>query len=107
MDYSGLNKACPKYCYPLSNIDRLIYATWDHELLSFINTFSGYNQIKMDIYEWVKTAFINHRGVFAYYNMPFGLINAGAAFQKKMDEIFASLIDRNMEVYVDDMIVNS
>ena len=107
IDYSNLNKACPKDFYPLPHIDQLIDATSGHELLSFMDAFSGYNQIKMDKNDWEKTAFITHRGVFGFKNMPFGLVSAGATFQRTMDVIFASQIGRNMEVYVDDMIVKS
>lgn len=61
----------------------------------------------MDQNDWEKIAFITHRRAFTYYNMPFGLMNAGATFQRTMDKIFASHIGRNMEVYVDDIIVKS
>ena len=107
IDYSDLNRACPKDYYPLPNIDQLIDATSGHELLSFMDAFSGYNQIRMDNNDWGKTAFITHRSVFGFKNMSFGLISAGATFQRTMDVIFASQIGRNMEVYVDDMIVKS
>lgn len=105
--YFDLNKACLKDFYPFPNIDQLIDATWGHELLSFINTFSAYNQIKMYSNDWKKMVFLTHKGVFIFLNMPFGLINAGATFQKMMDKIFANQISRNMEVYMDDMIVKS
>ncbi|XP_074377708.1 uncharacterized protein LOC141719230 [Apium graveolens] len=106
-DMPDLNRACPKDYYPLPNIDQLIDATAGHELLSFMDAFSGYNQIRMDDQDWEQTAFITHRGVFAYRNMPFGLINAGATFQRMMDEIFKKQLGRNLEVYVDDMITKS
>lgn len=76
IDYSDLNKACPKDFYPFPNINQLIDTTAGHELLSFMNDFSGYNQIKMDCQDWEQTAFITHIGVFGFRNMPFGLINA-------------------------------
>lgn len=94
--YSYLNKACPKDYYTLPNIDQLIDATAGYELLSFMDAFSGYNQIKMDSQDWEQRAFITHRGVFSYRNMPFGLINAGATFQQMMDIIFKSHIGRNV-----------
>ncbi|XP_074356705.1 uncharacterized protein LOC141696464 [Apium graveolens] len=107
IDYSDVNKACPKDFYPLPNIDQLIDVTSGNELLSFMDAFSGYNQIKMDSQDWQQTAFIIHRGVFGYRVMPFGLINAGATFQQMMDKIFTSQIRRNMLIYVDDMITKS
>lgn len=75
VDYSDLNRACPKDFYPLPNIDQLIDSTAGHELLSFMDAFLGYNQIKMDCNDWEKTTFITHKGVFTYNNMSFGLIN--------------------------------
>ncbi|XP_074374486.1 uncharacterized protein LOC141714889 [Apium graveolens] len=107
IDYSDVNRACPKDFYPLPNIDQLIDATAGNELLSFMDAFSGYNQIKMDSHDWKQTAFITHRGVFGYKVMSFGLINAGATFQQTMDKIFSSQIGRNMLIYVDDMITKS
>lgn len=99
--------ACPKDYYLLQNIDQLIDATAGHQLLSFMDAFSGYNQIKMDIQDWEQTTFITHRGVFGYRNMPFDLINARATFQQMMDIIFGAQIGRNIQVYIDDMIVKS
>lgn len=96
VDYSDLNKACPKDFYPLPNIDQLINATAGNEMLSFMDAFSGYNQIKMDNQDWEQTAFITHGEVFGYRVMPFGLINAGATFQQMMDTIFGSQIGRNL-----------
>lgn len=107
VDYSNLNKACPKDFYPLLNIDQLIDVTASHELLSFIDSFLSYNRIKMNQNDWEKIAFITHRGAFAYCKMPFGLMNAGAAFQRTMNDIFASQIGRNIEVYVDNIIIKS
>ncbi|XP_017221564.1 uncharacterized protein LOC135148512 [Daucus carota subsp. sativus] len=107
VDYTDLNAACPKDPYPLPSIDQLIDATAGHLMLSFMDAFSGYNQIKMAPEDCEKTAFITHRGVYCYKVMPFGLINAGATYQCMMNKIFAPQLGRNMEVYVDDMIVKS
>ncbi|XP_074363809.1 uncharacterized protein LOC141704454 [Apium graveolens] len=78
-----------------------------HKMLSFMDAFSGYNQIRMDDQDWEQTGFITHRGIFAYRNMLFGLINASTTFQRMMDEIFKNQLGRNLEVYVDDMITKS
>ena len=107
VDYSDLNRACPKDFYPLPNIDQLIDSTVGSELISFMDAFSGYNQIKLAKEDQTSTTFITHRGVFAYLVVPFGLLNAGATFQRTMDKIFAPQIGRNMSIYVDDMIVKS
>ena len=107
VDYTDLNAACPKDPYPLPSIDQLIDATAGHLMLSFMDAFSGYNQIKLSPEDREKTSFITHRGVYCYKVMPFGLINAGATYQRMMNKIFSGQLGRNMEVYVDDMIVKS
>lgn len=76
-------------------------------MLSFMDAFSGYNQIKMDPKDIAKTVFIRHRAVYAYLVMPFGLVNAGATYQRAMNKIFTNQLGRNMESYVDDMITKS
>ena len=78
VDFTDLNDACPKDCYPLPRIDTLIDATAGHEMLSFIDGFSGYNQIKMHKEDIPKVLFITDFGVYSYLVMAFGLKNAGA-----------------------------
>ena len=80
VDYTDLNKACPKDCFPLPRIDQLVDSTSSHELLSFMDAFSGYNQIKMNPKDQVHTSFITSFGTYCYRVMPFGLKNAGATF---------------------------
>ena len=58
MDFIDLNNACPKDSFPLPRIDQLVDSTADHELLTFIDAFSGYNQILMKEEDWEKTAFV-------------------------------------------------
>lgn len=82
VDYTDMNKACPKYHYPLPSIDQLIDATLGYEILSFLDAFSGYHQIAMNVEDIPKIAFITHTGTNAYIKMSFGLKNAGATFQK-------------------------
>ena len=72
IDFTDLNKACPKNSFPHPHIDMLVDATADHELLSFMDAFSGYNQILMHPDDQEKTAFITKRGIFCYKVMPFG-----------------------------------
>nr|XP_009386626.1 PREDICTED: uncharacterized protein LOC103973709 [Musa acuminata subsp. malaccensis] len=107
IDYTSLNNACPKDCYPLPKIDQLVDATADHARLSFMDAFSGYNQIKMAPEDQEHTAFLTEQGIYFYKVMPFGLKNAGATYQRTVNRIFAHQIGRNMEIYVDDMIVKS
>ncbi|KAG7536468.1 Ribonuclease H-like superfamily [Arabidopsis suecica] len=107
IDFTDLNKACPKDCYPLPHIDRLVEATAGNELLSFMDAFSGYNQILMHKDDQEKTSFITDRGTYCYKVMPFGLKNAGATYQRLVNKMFAEQLGRTVEVYIDDMLVKS
>ncbi|XP_074327805.1 uncharacterized protein LOC141665719 [Apium graveolens] len=107
VDYTDLNDACPEDPYPLPNIDQLIDATSGHIMLSFMDAFSGYNQIKMNLKDIPKTTFITHRTFYAYVMFPFGLTSAGSTYQRAMNKIFKSQIGRNLECYVEDMITKS
>ena len=80
VDFTDLNKVCPKDSYPLPRIDQLVDSTVGHQLLSFMDAFSGYNQIKMDEADQEKTSFITSQGLFFYKVMPFGLKNVGATY---------------------------
>nr|KYP55442.1 Retrovirus-related Pol polyprotein from transposon 17.6 [Cajanus cajan] len=106
-DYTDLNKACPKDAYPLPCIDRLVDGASGHSIFSFLDAYSGYNQIKMYPVDKEKTAFITENANFCYKVMPFGLKNAGATYQRLMDKVFRGQIGRNIEIYVDDMVVKS
>jgi hypothetical protein len=85
----------------------MVDATSGHELLTFMDAFSGYNQILMHPEDQEKTSFITNRGTFCYKVMPFGLKNAGATYQRLVNRMFAQLIGKTMEVYIDDMLVKS
>ncbi|XP_013601334.1 uncharacterized protein LOC106360233 [Brassica napus] len=78
VDFTDLNKACPKDSYPLPNIDRLVKSTVGNKMLTFMDAFSGYNQIMMHPDDCEKTAFITDRRTYCYKVMPFCLMNAGA-----------------------------
>ncbi|KAK0573961.1 hypothetical protein LWI29_016278 [Acer saccharum] len=107
VDFTDLNKACPKDSFPLPRIDQLVDAIAGHETLSFMDAYSGYNQIKMHKPDEEKTAFTTDQGLYCYTVMPFGLKNAGATYQRLVNKMFARQIGRNMEVYVDDMLTKS
>uniref|UniRef100_A0A2N9H0M9 Uncharacterized protein n=1 Tax=Fagus sylvatica TaxID=28930 RepID=A0A2N9H0M9_FAGSY len=107
VDFTDLNKACPKDSFPLPRIDQQVDSTAGHKLLTFMDAFSGYNQIVLDKSDQEKTSFITSRGLFCYKVMPFGLKNAGATYQRLMNRMFHDQIGRNVEVYVDDMLVKS
>ena len=87
-DFMDLNKACPKDSYPLPQIDTLIDSTARHQLLSFIDAFLGYNQIKIDESDQENTSFVTSQGLFCYKVMPFGLKNAGATYQRLINKMF-------------------
>ena len=89
VDFTDLNKACPKDSYPLPRVDVLVDSTARHQLLSFMDAFSGYNQIRMHEAYQEKTSFVTSQGLFYYKVMPFGLKNAGATFQRLINKMFA------------------
>ncbi|KAK1399685.1 hypothetical protein POM88_009548 [Heracleum sosnowskyi] len=107
VDFTDLNKACPKDSFPLPRIDQLVDATTGHALLSFMDAYSGYNQIPMYEPDQEHTSFITDRGLYCYIGMPFGLLNAGATYQRLVNRMFKDQIGKTMEVYVDDMLVKS
>ena len=78
VDFTDLNKACPKDSYPLPCIDQLVDLTVGHQLLSFMDAYSRYNQIKMEEASQEKTSFIISQGLFCYKVMSFGLKNVRA-----------------------------
>ena len=82
-------------------------STTGHKLLTFMDAFSGYNQIRMAEKDQEKTYFIMSQGLYCYKVMPFGLKNAGATYQRLVNIMFSKQIGRNMEVYVDDMFIKS
>ena len=76
VDFTNLNNACPKDSFPLPRIDQLVDLIVGHKLLTFMDAFSGYNQIQMVEEDQEKT------GLYCYRVMPFGLNNAGATYQR-------------------------
>ena len=107
VDFTVLNKACPKDSYPFLRVDILVDSTAQPQLLSFMDAFSGYNQIKMDEVDQEKTSFITSQGLFCYKVMSFDIKNAGATCQRLMNKMFAHQIGRNVQVYVDNILVKS
>lgn len=107
IDYTNLNDACPKDCFPLPRIDLLVDAMAGHARLSMMDAYSGYHQIAMAVEDQEKTTFISPRGTYCYKVMPFGLKNAGATFQRMVTKMFAKQLGNTMEAYIDDMVVKS
>lgn len=91
-DYIDLNRACPKDSYPLASIDRLVDGALGYGLLSFMDAYSGYNQIQMYPPYEEKTTFITEGNDYCYKMMPIGLKNAGATYQRLMDKVYQEQI---------------
>lgn len=80
IDFTNLNKACPKDIFPLPKINQMVDATTGYERLTFLDTYSGYNQIPMNPSDQEKTFFITEQGTYCYTVMPFQLKNVGATY---------------------------
>jgi hypothetical protein len=106
VDYTSLNRACPKVPFPLPRIDQIVDSTAGCELLCFLDAYSGYHQIKMES-DQLATSFITPFGMYCYVTMPFGLRNAGATYQRCMQHVFGDHIGRTVEAYVDDVVVKT
>jgi hypothetical protein len=101
-DFRDLNKACPKDNFPTPFINQIIDECVGCESFSFMNSFSGYNQIQIKPEDQHKMTFICPWGTFAYRKMPFGLKNVGATFQRAMSFSFHDL-KHIVEAYLDDL----
>ena len=88
VDFMDLNRVCQKDSYPLPRIDTLVDSMAWHKLLSFMDAFSGYNQIKMNEDDQERTSFVTNQGLFCYKVMSFGLKNAGTMYQRLMNKMF-------------------
>jgi hypothetical protein len=88
VDYTSLNKACPKVPFPLPRIDQIVDSTAGCELLCFLDAYSEYHQIKMKEPDHLETSFITPFWMFCYVTMSFGLRNVGATYQRCMQHVF-------------------
>jgi hypothetical protein len=107
VDYTGLNKACPKDPFPLPRIDQVIDSTAGSEMLCFLDAYSGYHQIKMKESDQLATSFVMPYGTYCYVMMPFSLKNARETYQCTMQKCLADQIVRNIHAYIDDIAVMS
>ncbi|GJZ21591.1 reverse transcriptase domain-containing protein [Tanacetum coccineum] len=107
VDFKDLNKACLKDGYPLPKIDWKVESLCGFPFKCFLDAYKGYHQIQMAEEDEEKTAFITNQGIFCYTKMPFGLRNAGATYHRLVDKTFHGQIGRNLEVYVDDLVIKS
>jgi hypothetical protein len=107
IDFTNLNKACPKDEFPLPRIDSLVGAAASSELMSILDCYSGYHQIWMKKEDELKTSFITPSGTYYYFWMLEGLKDAGGSFSRMTAKVLHSQIGRNVLTYVDDIIVKS
>lgn len=105
IDYHKLNIATRKDHFPLPFIDQMVERLVGHEYYCFLDGYSGYNQVPVDPEDQEKTTFTCLFGTFAYRRMPFGLCNAPATFQQCMISIFSDMVERFLEVFMDDFLV--
>ncbi|GJZ37175.1 reverse transcriptase domain-containing protein [Tanacetum coccineum] len=107
VDFKDLNKACPKDGYPLPEIDWKVESLCGFPFKCFLDAYKGYHQIQMAKEDEEKTSFITSQGIFCYTKMPFSLRNVGATYQRLVDKAFHKQIGRNLEVYVDNLVITS
>ena len=107
VDFTDLNKACPKDPFPMPKINQLVDATVGHPQMSFLDAFQGYHQILLTLDDQEKRAFVTPIGNYHYKVMSFGLKNTGSTYQRMMTRMFESLLGKNIEIYINDMMVKS
>jgi hypothetical protein len=107
IDYTDLNKHCPKDPFPLPRIDQVVDSTAGSVLLCFLNYYSEYHQIALHPDDKDKTTFITPHGIDCYKVMNFGLKNTGATYQKAIQKCLKTQIGKNVEAYVDDVVVKT
>lgn len=106
IDFTDLNKACPKDDFPLQRINNVVDDAANSEMLSLLDCFSGYHQVWMRKEDEDKTSFITLLGTYCFIRMPEGLKNAGSTFSR-MTSVIKESTRRNILAYVDDIIIKS
>ena len=107
VDFTDLNKTYPKDPFPMPRIDQLVDAIVGHPRMSILDAFQGYHQIPLAQDDQERTTFVTPMGNYHYKVMPFGLKNAGATYQKMMTRMFEPQLGKTIEIYIDDMVINS
>jgi hypothetical protein len=107
IDYTDLNRHCSKDPIPLQRIDQVVDSTAGNALLCFLDCYSGYHQIALKVSDQDKTAFITPHDIYCYTAMTFGLRNVGATYQKAIHKCLESQTGKNVEAYVDVVIVKT
>ena len=96
MDFTNLNKACPKNSFPMPRIDQLVDATIGYSRISFLNAFQGYHRIPLTLDDKKKTTFVTPTGNYHYKVMPFGIKNAGSTYQRMLTRMFKPQLGKNI-----------
>jgi hypothetical protein len=107
IDFTSLNKACPKDNFPLPRIDKIVNSAVGCEVMSLLDCFSGYHQIYMKEEDKASTSFITPFGMYCFIRMPEGLKNAGSAFSRLTKRVLESQVGRNIFTYMEDIVVAS
>ena len=107
MSTSQISTKLARKTHPLPSIDSLVDSVSGCKLLSLLDAFSGYNQIRMHPRDKCKMTFMTELSCYYYNVIPFGLKNAGATYQRLMDRVLALMIGRNVQAFVDNMVVTS
>jgi hypothetical protein len=107
VDFTDLNKACKKDDFPLERVDQIVDDVANSEMLSLLDMFSGYHQIRVRREDEEKTSFITPFGTFCFVRMPEGLKNAGCTFSRMIAIVLHPQLRRNILAYVDDIVVKS
>jgi hypothetical protein len=107
VEFCALNWASIKYHFPLPNMEMILQQVTGSQMISLIDGFSGYNQIKVKRADKYRTTFVTRCGTFSYECMPFVLSNAGVTSQRDMQIVFDDLIDKIIHIDLDDLIVYS
>jgi hypothetical protein len=107
IDYTDLNRHCPKDPSPLPRINQVVDSTAGSVLLCFLDCYSGYHQISLKVSDQDKTTFIMPHDIYCYMTITFDLKNAGATYQKAIQKRLESQIDKRIKAYIDDMVVKN
>ena len=96
-----------RVCVDFTDLNQLVDATVGHPRMSFLNAFQEYHQIPLAVDDQEKIAFVTLVGNYHYKVMPFGLKNAGSAYQRMITKMFEPQLGKNVEVYINDMVMKS
>jgi hypothetical protein len=107
VDYTDLNKQCPKDPFGLPRIDQVVDSTTGCSMLSFLDCYSGYHQIGLAKEDEEKTIFITLFGAFCYTSMSFDLKNAGATYQRAIQTCLADHWGKRVEAYINDVVIKT